>query len=208
MRLKVLKTKGTKEKSINKLLSWWCQNEFYQRMQGRWMSIPAFIRLSLGLSSNLFDMRDLWFPAFGPAECLTDGCVYTHTAVYEIWMMMDDGVRSKGHEPVNSGTPYISIHLLLMQQAQLGGCGTHCWRPIESQVVYHVEFEPCMPAAHGFIPALMHICFFRLFHNPRLHIVPPSSVICSPFSSFLCGFSGPPQTVVWCSFVVLKCQQA
>lgn len=86
--------------------------------------------------------------------------VYMRSAVYEFTIMMDGGVKCKEHETVYTRTLYISIHLLLMQQTQLWGSGTLCWRPNESWVIYHVESQSSSPAcAPCTAPSWFFICF-------------------------------------------------
>lgn len=68
------------------------------------------------LRLRLFHMNHNWFPAFTLPDCVPDGCVYMHAAVYRFQIMMDGGVKSKDHETVYTRTLYISINLLLMLQ--------------------------------------------------------------------------------------------
>lgn len=154
------------------------QWKLHVKMLSKWfpsadvhVSIYLFICLYLRLGFQLFDMKDLWFPGFSRSDCIPDGCVYMHAAVYEFGIMMDDGTKRRGHEPVYTGTRYISIHLLLMQQPQLWGSGTRCWRPIESWVIYHVQFQRCTYAMHDSISVFIRLLLsfdisFLFFHLP------------------------------------------
>lgn len=138
-------------------------------------------------SPELFDMKDNWFPALSPPECVPDGCVPMHAAAYEFRMMMDCGVKSKEHEPVYTRTLYISIHLLLMQQPQHWGPGTLCWRPNESWVICHVQSQSSGPACVPFLIFFvytLHLLFFY-FHLLSLHLWFLSSTLFVSLSFFL-----------------------
>lgn len=97
--------------------------------------------------------------------CIPDGCVCMCAAAYEFRIMMDGTMKSKEHEAVYTRTLYISIHLLLMQQMQLWGLGTLCWRPNESWVIYHVESHSSSPACMVYTTPswFLYKCFAFIF---------------------------------------------
>lgn len=127
-------------------------------------------------------MEDNWFPAFSVPECVPDGCVYMRWAAYEFRIMMDGWVKSKEHETVYATTPYISIHLLLMQQPQRWGSGTLCWRPNESWVIYHVESQSSSPASSPYTTPSWFFLFAFISSSSFLYLYP--SLLFTLLSSF------------------------
>lgn len=142
--------------------------------------------------SELFDMEDNWFPALSLPECIPDGCVYMHAAAYEFGTMMDGGVKSKEHETVYTGTLYISIHLLLMQQPQHWDSGTLGWRPNESWVIFHVESQSSSPSCHTSLRPDFFIRFASVFCVLLFPSLLPSFALPFPLlSSFLFNYLFP-----------------
>lgn len=145
------------------------------------LNIDFFIQfLSLESQHSLiWKITDFLF-CFFPFLCafLMDMCTCVQQCMSsESWWIVQ--WRAKSMRLCTPGL-YISIHLLLMQQTQLWGSGTLCWRPNESWVIYHVESHSSS------LTRMLYTTPFRFFYTCFPSIFCNSFIlICQLFAFFI-----------------------